>query len=147
MLKCRCCNIGRHQSPFAVKKFCSLPMISLEIAVKIVDGLASIFISQTFVNRSSKSIECNYRFPVLESSVLTSLTIIFSDGSTITAKVEEETTAAEIYQDAIASGDTAIMLEEESSKYMSLNIGNLTPRESINVNFKYSAPLESDEDK
>ena len=39
------------------------------------------------------------------------------------------------------------MLEEESSKYMSLNIGNLTPRESINVNFKYSAPLESDEDK
>jgi hypothetical protein len=81
---------------------------------------------------------------VEDSTVVTSLQVKLSDGRILTAKIEEETKAAERYDDAIASGNTAFMAkqDEKAPDRMILSIGNLAPGESVEVMIVESFPVK-----
>lgn len=58
-------------------------------------------------------IECTFEFPLESSTIVTKLFAQIDD-RVIEAKIKEKEEAKEIYNDAIASGNTAVYAERDS---------------------------------
>ena len=121
-----------------------MPLLSVTYEAEIHSALATVEISQKFCNSESTPIECEYRWPLSDTSVLASLSIVLEDGRELEAKIEEETKAKEIYEDSMASGHTAYMAKKNSSDVVTLSIGNLAPEAVITVRARVAFPLEAE---
>ena len=121
--------------------FCSIPLISSNLCILAHNSVVLLTLNQTYKNDSSNPQEVHYSFPSLSRATLVSLNIILSDGSVIVAKVNEKESASEQYQDAIASGDTAVMAKQDKVGRLKMMIGNLLPNDIIKVEVKISYPV------
>ena len=137
MLSCRCYHGYAEQGQIS----CKIPLISSTIHAVIQNSLSTIVISQVFQNSESNPIECEYIFPIIEDSVVTSLRIYLPDGTVLTSSIEEKEKASEMYQDAISEGNLAIISNSDSPQRMCIVVGNLAPQESLRTEFILTAPL------
>lgn len=75
-----------------------------------------------------------YTFPLPLDAVLLDLDIVIGNRHLKGAVVEKR--AAETkYEDAVESGDAAVMLEELEPGMYTMNVGNLLPRENVTITF------------
>ena len=153
MLSCLCCVHPQipgymHDPNYSSMPKCKIPMTSLSFSAKIDNSIVNLSITQEFQNPGPKPIEIQYSFHLSEDSVITSLKIHLQDGTTLIAKVKDSETASEDHQDAISSGNTAVLGSvEDDNQQINLNIGNLAPSETIKVEFGLSFPLLADGNK
>ena len=64
------------------------------------------------------------------------------------AKIIDSNSASEIYQDAISSGNTAVLgSAKEDNQQITINIGKMAPGDSIKVQVCLSFALQADENK
>lgn len=146
MLNCKCCIRRPQNFPIGeITNYCNIPMVSSTINAVIQNSLSTITISQVFRNNESKPLECEYTFPIVEESVVICLKFYLPDGTVLTSTIEEEEKAAEIYQDAISDGNTAMLSKIADPHKMTILIGNLAPQDSIRSEFTITAPVGSDE--
>ncbi|OMJ74517.1 hypothetical protein SteCoe_26519 [Stentor coeruleus] len=143
MIKCHCCYIGRYQASLDPKNTCKIPLQSVETKIFIQDSLATISLFQTFTNKEKKPLEVEYKIPIDENSVITSLQIHLPNGITLKSYIRENSQAAEAYNDAISSGHTALLSSSNTPDYLTINIGNLHPNAEVQVELTYSTPLSS----
>lgn len=74
----------------------------------------------TYVNTSEISpIECTYIFPVDDCQILTKFEA-FIDGNIIKTEVKSKERAQQIYDDAVAGGNTAVLVERSKKKEESM---------------------------
>lgn len=98
---------------------------------------------QRFRNPSESHVEVVYTFPLPWAAVL--LGIEVEVGSRVLSGVVVERSRAEVaYEDAIADGDAAIMIERNDDESYTLNLGNLAPREICTVRIRYAQTLSFD---
>ncbi|MGA2496830.1 MAG: VIT domain-containing protein, partial [Tepidisphaeraceae bacterium] len=97
---------------------------------------------QTFVNLEAKAIEAVYTFPLPENAAVCGFEIIFGD-RVLTGVVEDKEKATEKYEDAIADGDAAYMVEQHRPDVFSVRVGNLKPKQAVTVKLKYVFDLEA----
>jgi Ca-activated chloride channel family protein len=101
------------------------------------DLLAEVTVSQSYQNQEQKNIEAVYTFPLPLDAVLLDLDIVIGNRHLKGAVVEKR--AAETkYEDAVESGDAAVMLEELEPGMYTMNVGNLLPGENVTITFRYS---------
>ena len=87
--------------------------------------------SQTYVNDIDSPIEAILTFPS-EKDVLVSQMIITLDDKVIESKIMQKEKAEEKYDDAIASGKSAFLLnEKEETQSLALNVGNILPGQKV----------------
>jgi hypothetical protein len=79
---------------------------------KILDFVAEVSIHQRYENVEEVPIEATYVFPLAEGASVSSFFAIV-DGKKIEGKLEEKEKAKDKYDDAIASGHSAYLLEED----------------------------------
>lgn len=91
------------------------------------------------MNISSESpIECTYSYPIEKDSVVSKL-ICQIDDKVIEAKVREKEEAKNIYNDAIAAGNSAVFAERKDNKneeIICLVIGNLLPGQTAIIDLQ-----------
>ncbi len=97
---------------------------------------------QTFVNLEAKAIEAVYTFPLPENAAVCGFEIICGD-RVLTGVVEEKEKAIEKYEDAIADGDAAYMVEQHRPDMFSVRVGNLKPKQAVTVKLSYVFDLEA----
>jgi Ca-activated chloride channel family protein len=98
-------------------------------------------LEQTFVNLESKAIEAVYTFPVPETAAVCGFEAVTSD-CVLTAEIDEANAALKQYDDAIAAGDAAFMLEQVRPDVFSARVGNLKPQQAVKIKISYVAPLD-----
>ena len=84
-----------------------------------------------YINPSTDcALEVTYEFP-LEKTTLLSKLFAELNGQTIEAQVRSKKSAKEKYEDALASGNAAVLAERSSEKkeVMSIKLGNLLPEQ------------------
>ena len=84
-----------------------------------------------YENPSTESpLEATYEFLLQKNTVLSKFYAII-DGKTIVTKVQDKEEAKERYEDAVAAGNAAVIVERESGKkkIMSIKLGNLLPKQ------------------
>lgn len=97
------------------KKGLALPITKVETHVTILESLAHVSISQTFVNPEGKNpVEIAYRFPKVKGSFISRLAISIGDDRVIEAKIAEKTKAQDMYEDAMITGHGAVFVEDDN---------------------------------
>lgn len=98
-------------------------------------------LEQTFVNLESHAIEAVYTFPLPEGATVCGFEVITAD-RVLTGTIEETERAIEKYEDAIAEGHGAFMVEQDRPDVFTARVGNLKPRQAATIRLTFVGPLE-----
>lgn len=124
-----CALTGTHEERVA--------LCDVSIAAVLQDLLAEVTVAQTYRNEESAAIEAVYTFPLPLNAVLLEFEMTIG-GRVLTGVVARKTEAEAAYEEAIAGGDSAVMLEENEPGLYTLSVGNLLPQETARITFRYA---------
>jgi Ca-activated chloride channel family protein len=97
-------------------------------------------VEQYFVNPGASPMEVVYTFPLPWGTVLLGVDVLLGQKQlrgAVVGKAQAETQ----YEDALADGDAAILLEKNSDQSYSLNLGNLAALEHCTITLRYAQTL------
>ena len=109
----------------------------VSVSAVLRDLLAEVSVSQTYRNDERVNIEAVYTFPLPLDAVLLDLRVEIG-GRVLNGVVVEKAAAEEDYEDAVAAGDAAVMLEVIEPGLYTMNVGNLIPGEKATITFSYA---------
>jgi len=112
-------------------------LTNVSVAAVMNDLLAEVTMCQSYRNDEPVNIEAVYTFPLPLDAVLLDLQVEIG-GRVLKGVVVEKKAAEEKYEDAIAEGDAAVMLEILEPGLYTMNVGNLLPNENATITFSYS---------
>ncbi|SQH76701.1 Inter-alpha-trypsin inhibitor domain protein [Shewanella benthica] len=110
---------------------------AVSIKAKLNGILAEIDVKQQYKNNEKNNIETVYTFPLPIDAVLLQLNVEIN-GHTLEGQVKVNSVAEEEYEQAVTSGDTAVMLKKIRDGLYSINLGNLLAGESAIIHFTYA---------
>src|SRR5476649_479369 len=87
-----------------------IALCDVSVSAVLQDLLSEVTVSQTYRNDEQTNIEAVYTFPLPLDAVLLDLNVDIG-GRVLKGVVVEKSAAEESYEDAVASGDAAVMLE------------------------------------
>lgn len=121
-----------------------VPLQDVAIQGIIEAGHATLDVQLTYSNVSDENpIECTFEFPIEKNTVVSKL-IAQIDDKIIEAKIKAKEEAKQEYDDAMASGNTAIYAERDQQKkeeVITLLVGNLLPGQTARIDIQMIKPL------
>ncbi len=127
------------------KNHAPVPLQGVEIKVDARDTAAMVVVRQRYRNVEDIPIEAVYSFPLEESSAVCGF-VIEVDGRHIVGRVVEKEKAFEIYDDAIADGHQAFLMDQDRPNIFTVSVGNLAPGAEATVTLEYATMLDATAD-
>lgn len=118
-----------------------IPLLAVDIDASVHDAISHLTIRQVFRNRESVPIEALYSFPVGEMSALHRLEVRIGN-RLVRAAIDEKKRALEMYDEALAAGNRAILLDQDRPNILTMSLGNLLPGEEAVVTIGTASELE-----
>ena len=105
-----------------------MPLKKVDIKSELRGATAISTIELTYVNPHKENpLECTYVFPLEKTTLLAKFEAVIDD-RVIETKVMKKEKAQERYEDAIASGNAAVLAERtKKQETMTIKLGNLLP--------------------
>lgn len=116
------------------------PLAESALLVTITDLVAEYELRHVFRNDTAHAIEAVYSFPVPLDSAFMGMEATLA-GQQLVAQVLPRQQAARNYDDAIAEGDSAVLLERLEPGMLCVNLGNLKSGEKGEIVLRFAAPL------
>ena len=116
------------------------PLARSELLVTVTDLVAEYELRHVFRNHGTDPIEAVYSFPVPLDSAFMGMEATLA-GERRLARVMPRTRASRSYDDAIADGDSAVLLEHLEPGMLCVNLGNLKPGEDGSIVLRFAARL------
>lgn len=120
------------------------PLKHTAVTADISGYVARVTVKQTFSNPFTKKIEAVYTFPLAENGAVDEM--VMKVGSrTIHGTIKKREEARQIYEEAMAQGHVASLLEQERSNIFTQSVANIEPGKDIEVTISYieTLPYES----
>lgn len=118
-----------------------VPLTGVRIEVQ-ARGLASaVTVSQRYVNREQVPVEAVYSFPLEEQAAVFGFEALIGERRVV-GHVLEKDEAFEEYDNGMAVGHGAYLLDQDRPNHFTASIGNLLPGQQAIVTIKYVAKLE-----
>ena len=117
------------------------PLAPVGIDVDLDGYLAHYRITQKFHNVEANPIEVVFTFPIPYGAVLLGVEAQIA-GQTIASAALPKRQADNRYEDAVAEGNSAVLVQETSPGLYSVNLGNLAPGEDAVLIFSFGQMLE-----
>ncbi|MBD3261414.1 MAG: hypothetical protein GF334_06970 [Candidatus Altiarchaeales archaeon] len=117
-----------------------IPLQGVMIEGHIAGTHARITVKQRFKNKEDKDLEAVYTFPLQENSAVCGFSAKVGD-RIIEGVVDEKEKAFETYDDAMAEGHGAFLLDQERPNIFTTSVGNLKPKTEVEVSITYVSPL------
>src|SRR5690625_1125276 len=116
------------------------PLANTQLDITIIDLVAEYTLHHTFENNSSEPIEAVYSFPVPLDAVFMGMEAVLA-GERLEAQIQARQQAEQQYDDAIADGDSALLLEWLEPGLLGVSLGNLMAAEQGEIILRFAAPL------
>eukprot|EP00727_Mastigamoeba_balamuthi_P007229 m51a1_g3126 putative p21-activated protein kinase (1692) ;mRNA; r:238069-245770 len=115
-----------------------VPLNGLRFDVALQDYCAEVTVHQRFVNAEEDPVEATYEFYLEESAAVTGFTARLG-GKVVVARIKEKEEARATYDDAVAAGSSAALLEQSAERpnVFSMTFGNLAPKAECLVSITY----------
>lgn len=117
-----------------------LPLESTEVDVHISGVIADVNIKQTYTNTGDSTIEAIYVFPASTRAAVYAMKMQIEKRS-INAVIQEKEEARETYETAKKEGKVTSLLEEEEANIFRMNVANITPGSTVEVDMSYTELL------
>ena len=119
------------------------PLKHTDVQADIAGYIGRVQVTQTFTNPSAEPIEAVYVFPLPHEAAVDAMTM--SIGSRrIVGVIKKRNEAREIYQRALAAGQTAALLEQERPNIFTQSVGNIQPGQEVKIEISYGDVLRYD---
>lgn len=119
----------------------AVPLKGVTARGRLTGLLFELTVEQTYENSGSSNIEAEYTFPVPHRAVLLGLEVRIGERELKAVAVRRQT-AREHYEEAIDSGDSAVLLEQSGDGLFSLSLGNLMAGERAMIRYRYAELLD-----
>lgn len=125
-----------------------VPLKSIDVQVSINGLIANVKSDLHYVNDKDENIETVFVFP-LDSDAAVYKFEAEMGGRTIVAEVQEKSQAIETYQNAVASGHTAVYMAEadNAGDIFRLQLGNLPAKTAARLTLGYVQEIDVSSDK
>src|SRR5690554_2293762 len=135
-------STGGNQMNRTHRRPTTTPLSHSRLQVTITDLVAEYELRHAFRNQGSDSIEVVYSFPIPLDSAFMGMEATLARDRRI-ARVMPCKRASRQYDDAIAEGDSAILLEQLEPGLLCINLGNLKPGEDGEIVLRFASHLAS----
>ncbi len=122
-----------------------VPLKGVNIHVKVSGAASETCVSQRYKNVERVPVEAVYSFPLEESSAVSGFEVEIG-GKIIKGKIEERDKAFEEYDEAMAQGHGAFLVDQDRPNIFTASVGNLLPDQEAVVRLRYVSELEQNGD-
>ena len=122
----------------------AVPLLGVALGGEVFGAHARLVLRQRYKNSEPDPIEAVYTFPIPSDATLVGFAME-CDGRRIEAEVKEREEAFAKYDEAIAKGHGAALLEQERPNIFTASVGNLLPNEETIVEVTFLLRLTADE--
>lgn len=136
-------NQAAHKTSFESRSGAMLALEGMRVTGVLRNAFAVMELVQTYRNSERGNIEAVYSFPLPVEATLLHLSVRLNE-TLLFGRVAERRQAEAEYEEAVASGDTAVMLEQVEPGLYTINVGNLMAGERAEVKLRYAMPLKWD---
>jgi len=119
------------------------PLKHTDVEADISGFIARVKVTQTFFNPLDEKIEAVYVFPLPHQSAVDDMTMIIG-GRRIVGVIKRRQAARIIYEQALARGQTAALLEQERPNVFTQSVGNIGPKQEVRIEISYVDVLKYD---
>ncbi|MDH3644000.1 MAG: VIT domain-containing protein, partial [Gammaproteobacteria bacterium] len=102
----------------------SLPLQATNLTAEASAGLARVVVKQTFHNPHTNPLHVTYQLPIPLEAVVSAFTFIVND-TRIVGEIDRREAARERFEQALADGHSAALLEEDRSTLFRQEVGNI----------------------
>lgn len=117
-----------------------LPLKSTSAEVKIAGVIADVKIRQTYVNSGTAPVEAVYIFPGSTQAAVYGMNMKVGE-RIIKAEIKEKQEAQETFDNAKTEGKTASLLQQHRPNVFQMNVANIQPGETVEVELLYNELL------
>jgi Ca-activated chloride channel family protein len=121
-----------------------LPLTGVEVSGTITGLNAALTVTQTFRNDRPHPIEAVYTFPLPDHFAVAGLTALLGDRE-IVGRIDERGQARRDYEQALADGNRAALVEQERGDVFTAQLGNLPTGEEARITLRLAGRLGVDE--
>ncbi len=118
----------------------TMPLESAALRVTAKGGIARVVLEQTFANHHPDPLAVTYVLPLPADAAVSGFSFRVGDRR-IEGEIDRKRAARERYDDAIAHGHTAALLEQERSSLFTQEIGNVPPGARVVCEIVIDQPL------
>jgi Ca-activated chloride channel family protein len=119
------------------------PLRHTDVDVHLSGFIARVNVRQTFENPYNELIEAVYVFPLPHKAAVNRLTLQVG-ARRIVGVIKRREDARLVYEQAVAEGKTAGLLEQERPNIFTQSVGNIPPRGTVVIGFSYVDVLPYD---
>jgi len=118
----------------------SIPLLGVRVDAELKGFFSRVVMRQRFRNDQPAPIEAVYVFPAPENAAVTGL-VIETGGRRIVGKVKEREAAFDHYDEALAAGHGAVLLDQHRPNVFQASVGNLLPGQEMVVELTWVMEL------
>ena len=121
-----------------------LPLKSTTAEVQISGVIADVTVKQTYCNLGQNTLEAIYVFPASAKAAVYYMQMHVGD-RILKAEIREAEQAREEYEEAKEEGKTTSLLEQKRPNVFQMNVANILPGDTIQVEMRYTeliAPVD-----
>ena len=117
-----------------------LPLTKLGVELSVLDVCCSISLHQTYHNvDTTNPLEVSFKMDVseLEDKGFVGAFEAHIDGRIVKGQIQSKDEARDTYDDAIASGQTAALMEKDKQGTFTAKLGNLPPNKTCTITLTF----------
>jgi Ca-activated chloride channel family protein len=110
------------------------------VSVKVSGPVARFTVTQAFRNTSRKWMEASYLYPLPDDGAVDSLKMVVGERIFV-GRIKPREEATQIYEEALANGQKAGLVEEARANLFRNRVANVGPGETVLMQVEFQAPV------
>lgn len=121
----------------------SFPLKSTDVKVQVNGVIADVVVRQTYANNGGAPIHAKYIFPASTRAAVEGMTMTLGNRR-IVAKIKEKEEAKKDFEKAKKQGKSASLLSQKRPNVFSMNVANIMPGDTVEIELHYTELLVPD---
>jgi Ca-activated chloride channel family protein len=118
----------------------ALPLKAVEAEARLVGAIAHVRLTQVYQNQGEQDLEAIYLFPASTRAAVHRMRMRVG-AREIEAQIKKRAEARDDYEQALAEGRTASLLEQERPNVFQMSVGHILPGDEVRVVLDYTELL------
>ena len=118
------------------------PLKETNVVTNINGMIAETFVTQTYTNEGDTVISATYVFPASTQVTVHGMKMTVGD-QIVTAQIKKREEARQDYEEAKSEGKSASLLEQERPNVFTMNVANIMPGDTVQIELHYTELIGS----